>query len=206
MRIVQSAKEFGKTRSLALMGLLLGLRLAIGFISDIQVTENLRISFTIFPTTVACMLFGPVPGAIMGAAADILGLILKPTGPYFFGYTLDAMVAGFIYGQSFYKRKKIGPIRVMVTLLLVAVVVNLGMNTSWICIQYGVKDIKIFFTDLPKAISMFSAKFKAIFMGRLIKNAVQYPVNVVGVFFILQGVRMVLKSLLPERASAMNNK
>lgn len=44
------------------------------------------------------MLFGPVVGGIMGGIGDILKFLIKPTGPYFFGYTLNAMLGPVIYG------------------------------------------------------------------------------------------------------------
>lgn len=191
MRLKESAKEFGNLKSLVAMAMLLALRLALGFVTTIQVTENLKIGFTIFPTTVACMLFGPVAGAVMGGTADILGLMLKPTGPFFPGYTLDSMVAGFIYGYSFYKREKLTVVRVALTLATVTVLVNLCMTTSWICIQYGVKDFSLFFSDSTAAWQSFFAKFRAIFWGRAIKNVCLYPVNTIGVYFLLNAVRRV---------------
>ncbi|MCH5272418.1 MAG: folate family ECF transporter S component [Lachnospiraceae bacterium] len=191
MRLKESAKEFSSLKSLVAMAMLLALRLALGFVTTIQVTENLKIGFTIFPTTLACMMFGPIPGAVMGGAADLLGFVLKPTGAFFPGYTLDSMVAGFIYGYSFYKREKITPVRVALTLAAVTVLVNLCMTTSWISIQYGVKDFSLFFSNSAAAWQSFFKKFQAIFAGRAIKNACLYPVNVVGVYLLLTAVRRV---------------
>ncbi len=144
MRIKESAKEFGKTKSLVAMAMLLALRLALGYVTNIQLTESIKIGFTIFPTTVACMMFGPMPGLVMGGVADLIGFFLKPTGPFFPGYTLDSMVAGFIYGCFFYRREKLSLWRVMAALATVTVVVNLCMTTSWVSIQYGVKDFGLF--------------------------------------------------------------
>lgn len=189
MRIKESAKEFGKTKSLVAMAMLLALRLALGYVTNIQLTESIKIGFTIFPTTVACMMFGPIPGAVMGGAADLIGFLLKPTGPFFPGYTLDSMVAGFIYGCFFYRREKLTLWRVMGALAAVTVVVNLCMTTGWISIQYGVKDIGLFFTDGTAAWESFRLKFTAIFGSRLFKNAVMYPINVAGVYFIITAVR-----------------
>ncbi|MGN1084826.1 MAG: folate family ECF transporter S component [Lachnospiraceae bacterium] len=191
MRFKESAKEFGSLKSLVAMAMLLALRLALGFATTVQVTENLKIGFTIFPTTVACMLFGPVPGAVMGGAADLLGFFLKPTGAFFPGYTLDCIVAGLIYGYSFYKREKLSLLRVALTLAAVTVIVNLCMTTSWICIQYGVKDFSLFFSDSAAAWQSFFKKLRAIFEGRAIKNACLYPVNVAGVYLLLTAVRRV---------------
>lgn len=187
----KSALELLNTQSLALIAMFLGVRIALGFLTDIQLTESIKISFTIFPTTIACMMFGPVPGMVMGGAADLIGFYLKPTGPFFPGYTLDAIVAGMIYGLYFYKREKISIFRVMAALATVVVFVNLCMTTSWISIQTGVKDFGMFFRDSDAAWESFTRKFKLIFEGRAIKNAIQYPVNVIGVFFIMTAVREV---------------
>lgn len=192
MRLKESAKEFENLKSLVAMAMLLALRLALGFATTVQITENLKIGFTIFPTTVACMLFGPVAGAFMGGAADLLGFMMKQTGGSFFpGYTLDSMVAGFIYGYSFYKREKIGVVRVALTIAAVTVLVNLCMTTSWLCIQYGVKDFRLFFSSSAEAWQSFSKKFQAIIKGRAIKNACLYPVNTAGVYLLLTAVRRV---------------
>ena len=191
MRIKESAKEFGKTKSLVAMAMLLALRLALGYVTNIQLTESIKIGFTIFPTTVACMMFGPMPGLVMGGAADLIGFFLKPTGPFFPGYTLDSMVAGFIYGCFFYRREKLTLWRVMAALATVTVVVNLCMTNSWISIQYGVKDFGLFFRDTGAAWESFRLKFAAIFSGRFIKNAIMYPINVLGVSLILFAVRSI---------------
>ncbi len=189
MRIKKSAKEFGSTKSLVAMAMLLALRLALGYVTNIQLTESIKIGFTIFPTTIACMMFGPIPGLAMGGAADLIGFIIKPTGPFFPGYTLDSMVAGFIYGCFFYRREKITIWRVLTALATVTVVVNLCMTTSWISIQYGVKDFGMFFRDGAAAWESFRLKFALIFGDRFIKNAIMYPINVIGVYFFLTAVR-----------------
>lgn len=191
MRIKESAKEFGKTKSLVAMAMLLALRLALGYVTNIQLTESIKIGFTIFPTTIACMMFGSVPGLVMGGAADLIGFFLKPTGPFFPGYTLDSMVAGFIYGCFFYRREKLTLWRVMAALATVTVVVNLCMTTSWISVQYGVKDFGMFFRDGAAAWESFRLKFSLIFWDRFIKNAIMYPINVIGVYFFLTAVREV---------------
>lgn len=191
MRIKESAKEFGNLKSLVAMAMLLALRLALGFATNIQLTESIKIGFTIFPTTVACMLFGPIPGMVMGGAADLLGFVMKPTGPFFPGYTLDSMVAGFLYGLFFYRREKITLWRVLAALATVTVLVNLCMTTSWVSIQYGVKDFGLFFRDGTAAWESFTTKFAAIFGGRLLKNACMYPINVLGVFVVMTAVRRI---------------
>jgi ECF transporter S component (folate family) len=171
------------------MAMLLALRLALGFVTNIQITADIKIGFTIFPTTIACMMFGPLPGMAMGGAADLLLFAMKPTGAFFPGYTLDSMVAGFIYGCFFYRREKITLWRVMAALVTVTVIVNLCMTTSWLAIQLGVKDFSLFFNDSAVAWESFTKKFRLMFEGRFIKNAIMYPINVIGVYFFMTAVR-----------------
>ena len=51
------------------------------------------------------MLFGPVVGGIMGGVADIIKYLLKPTGPFFFGFTFNAILGAVIYGVMLYKSR-----------------------------------------------------------------------------------------------------
>ena len=191
MRLKESAKELGNLKSLVAMAMLLALRVALGFVTTIQITDSIKIGFTIFPTTVACMLFGPVPGMVMGGAADLIGFFLKPTGAFFPGYTLDSMVAGFIYGCFFYRREKLPLAQVVSALATVTFVVNLCMTTSWLAIQLGVGDIGLFFSDSAQAWESFTKKFELLLGGRAVKNICMFPINVAGVYFILNAVRRI---------------
>ncbi len=189
MRIRKSAKEFGNTKSLVAMAMLLALRLALGYVTNIQLTENIKIGFTIFPTTIACMMFGPIPGAVMGGAADLIGFVLRPTGAFFPGYTLDSIVAGFLYGCFFYRREKISLWRVMAALATVTVIVNLCMTTSWRAIQISLTDFGMFFRDGAAAWKKYLTTFATIIGERALKNLIMYPINVIGVYFFLTAVR-----------------
>ena len=191
MRIKESAKEFGNIKSLVAMAMLLALRLALGYVTNIQLTENIKIGFTIFPTTIACMMFGPVPGAVMGAAADLIGFFLKPTGAFFPGYTLDSIVAGFLYGCFFYRREKITLWRVLAALATVTVIVNLFMTTSWRAIQISLTDFGMFFRDGAEAWKKYATTFGTIIGARTLKNLIMYPINVLGVFVLMTAVRKI---------------
>ena len=71
---------------------------------SIQVTDSLRISVSFIANVAAGCLFGPVMGFVCGGIGDIIQFVLKPTGPYFPGWTLSAALAGFIYGAFLYKK------------------------------------------------------------------------------------------------------
>lgn len=195
-RFRQSGNEVKNLHSLVAIALLLALRIALGYVTTIQISDSIKIGYTIFPTTILSMMFGPVAGGIAGGVADLLGYFLKPSGAFFPGYTLDSIVAGMIYGISFYKREKITPVRVALTLLSVTVIVNLCMTTTWISIQYAMKSVPDILSNPAAAFQDFSIKFLAILPTRIIKNLIMLPINTIGVYFILQAVRKVVPKVV----------
>ena len=90
-QFVDSWHELRKTKVMAVAAMLIAIGVILGFFS-VQLTEFIRIGFSGIPNELASMLFGPVVGGIMGGIGDILKFLIKPTGPYFFGYTLNAML------------------------------------------------------------------------------------------------------------------
>lgn len=99
-QFVDSWHELRKTKVMAVAAMLIAIGVILGFFS-VQLTEFIRIGFSGIPNELASMLFGPVVGGIMGGIGDILKFLIKPTGPYFFGYTLNAMLGPVIYGNFF---------------------------------------------------------------------------------------------------------
>ncbi len=65
---------------------------------------NMRIGFAFLPIAIAGVLYGPVPAALVGAAGDILGMLLFPSGPYFPGFTLTAALTGAVFGIFLYNK------------------------------------------------------------------------------------------------------
>ena len=53
--------------------------------------QGLRISFGEVPIILAGYMFGPVVGGITGIAADILGMLINPQGPYYPGFTISSI-------------------------------------------------------------------------------------------------------------------
>ena len=101
---VDSAKEFKNLKSVIMAALLVALHTVFAMFLSIQVTDSLRISVSFIANVAAGCLFGPVMGFVCGGIGDIIQFILKPTGPYFPGWTLSAALAGFIYGAFLYKK------------------------------------------------------------------------------------------------------
>jgi len=118
----------------------------------------LSISFAYLPVALAAMLYGPVPGAIVCAAADFLGALLFPSGPLDLRFTLIAALKGFIYG-FFLSKPGFGRGRAISAQALVTVICHLVLNTLLISTIIG----KGFFALLPL---------------RVLKNLLFFPVEV----------------------------
>jgi ECF transporter S component (folate family) len=63
----------------------------------VQVSENLRIYFSFNFTALFSCIGGPVMALISGFCADIISFMLFPSGAFFFGYTLSAMLGAFLF-------------------------------------------------------------------------------------------------------------
>ena len=91
-------------RVLTVSAMMLALATILGFLK-VPVTQLIELRFAFLPIACTGMLFGPAVGGIVGGMSDILGFIVKPTGPYFPGFTITAAAAGAIYGLFLYGKE-----------------------------------------------------------------------------------------------------
>ena len=162
---LSSVRELASPKNLALCGVMGALSMVLGIVASIQIGPYIRIGFSGLPNRIVECLFGPVIGCIFGGTMDILKFIAKPDGPFFFGFTFDAMLAGVLYGSILYKKPVTIP-RVFVAELAAKVIVNCGFNTLWISVLYG-------------------KGFLAILPMRLLKNAIMLPIDTIITFAML---------------------
>jgi ECF transporter S component (folate family) len=131
-----SAKELKKPVTVAITAMLLALNMAIKSFT-IPVGSFMKIGFSFLTNAVCGMLYGPIAAGLMAGVGDIIGYMMNPMGqPWFPGFTLNAVLAGMIYGVFFYK-KKITFARALTAKVLVSVVVNVILGTLWLYILYG---------------------------------------------------------------------
>ncbi|MBP3853015.1 MAG: folate family ECF transporter S component, partial [Erysipelotrichaceae bacterium] len=83
---------------LVAMGILLGL-------FKIPLSETIQIYFSFLAVAVSGFLYGPAIGFLVGALTDLGSFLVRPTGPFFIGFTLTAGLAGLIYGILLYKKE-----------------------------------------------------------------------------------------------------
>ena len=162
---LSSMRELASPKNLALCGVMGALSMVLGIVASIQIGPYIKIGFSGLPNRIVECLFGPVIGCIFGGTMDILKFIAKPDGPFFFGFTFDAMLAGVLYGSILYKKPVTIP-RVFVAELAAKIIVNCGFNTLWISVLYG-------------------KGFLAILPMRLLKNAIMLPIDTIITFAML---------------------
>lgn len=164
-QFVDSFNELKHVKCIAVTAMLMALGIVLGYFS-VQITQFMRVGFSFIANELVALLFGPVVGGIMGGAVDILKYIMKPTGPFFFGWTLNAILSAVIYGIAFY-HKPISFWRILIAKVVVAVIVNMLLGTYWLSIMYG-------------------KGFLALLPARALKQLATVPVESVLLFVIMK--------------------
>lgn len=112
--------------------------------------EMVKIGLGFIGSVLLAYLFGPLWGTIGGGITDLIAsAIFGNQGGFFIGFTLTAMSGPFIYSLFLYQ-KPVRIWRVVVATLLVTLLVNIGMNTLWVHLLYGVNLQAAFWERLPK--------------------------------------------------------
>ena len=128
--------------------MLLAIAVILSFFK-ISLTEVMEIRFSNIPVAVAGMLFGPGVGGVVGALSDILGYVVRPTGPYIPGFTLSAALSGVIFGLLLGKEKISVP-RIVLACVIYQVFDSLLLGALWLHILYGAPYWTLVVTRLPK--------------------------------------------------------
>ncbi len=114
-----------RTRKLVVCGLLLALSVVLKIVFEVYIPigglPTLRINLTALPIFLSGILAGPVFGFAVGALSDILCFLIKPSGPYFPGFTIVSALTGLLPGLIFAFKDKI-KIRFQWFNLIIAVV------------------------------------------------------------------------------------
>ena len=180
-----SLEELKHVNTVTVMAMFAAISVVLGYFT-LVLGDYLKIGFSTIANQFVYYLFGPVAGGLFGGALDILKYIIRPTGAYFPGFTLGAMIGGILYGCFLYK----GPIslaRVLVAELTVSIVCNMLLGTLWLSMLYG----KAFMALLPM---------------RVFKNVIMWPVNsmlfyTIGKTLEASGIFRLLKTVGRKRAA-----
>ena len=148
----ESYRELRRVRTVTTAAMLMAVSVILGYFT-IEAGPYLKIGFGSVVNQFVYYLFGPVTGAVYGGVL----CLIRPTGPFHPGFTLNAILAGVIYGTVLYRR----PLtfrRALAGHFLVAVICNVCLGTLWL--------------------SMMSGKAVLVLIpARLLKNILMWPVE-----------------------------
>ena len=165
-------------KAVAILAVFLAIRTILGLPGlTIYLAPNFKlITFAYVTDALAAMFFGPVAGLAFGFAGDLLGFMVSPVAGYFPGFTISEMVTCFLFACFFFKRKVTLPRIIAVWLLNLAIVI-LGLNSLWLMLWAGQSAGQVFA------------------FARVINNAVQSPLHIAILYFILTRIRRLEKHL-----------
>ncbi len=90
---MQKSKALLSTKTLAYCAMLVALGVVLSRLAGFMPSEYSRYSIGMVPTFLAGLLFGPVPGMLVGFAADFIGCLFSP-----YGYNPIFGVSPILYG------------------------------------------------------------------------------------------------------------
>lgn len=207
----KSALELKSVKCIVVTGLLIALELAIKQLT-IRVTPDLKISFAFLAKACIGMLYGPTVGFLAGGVSDVVSFFMKPQSDAFSPlFTLQECLAGMLYGLFLYKlrmsrisfkdkvqfkqsvkdngkqmlRIALGKLSVTVGINLLytpfALVVNNSMTAgAWVWGSVLVK-----------------------YPARLLKSAIQYPVDCVMLMLVLPIVATAYYAVFKENKKSI---
>ena len=177
--VKSSVHELKNVTTIAVCGLLIALNAVFGLLT-IVISNILQIRFSFLTIAASGMLYGPVVGGMVGAVGDIVNYMLRPSGPFFPGFTLNAILSGFIYGLILYK-KPVTVWRVLAANTIVMLLVNYLLNSLWLSMMYG-------------------QAFLAILSVRIVTNLFLLPINVAMLYTLIKFIQKLPVFRLKKRS------
>ena len=123
-----------KTKTLVLLALLMAVHVILSMFF-IQVADNLRIYFTYVVVVTIAIIFKPSIAITYAFVEDLVAFFLFPTGPFFMGYTLSAVVSMCIY--SFFLKDVVNTKRIFIAKALVNLISNVALGSLWSAMLYS---------------------------------------------------------------------
>lgn len=183
-------QDMRRNKKIILAAVCLALRLVLSRFLSIK-TPIVVISFGFIPAALAAIYLGWKWTVLINVLGDLIGALLFPTGPFFIGYTISAGLAGLIYGLLLFKPRPDAIserqfiLRTVIAVVLIAVVINIGLNTFWISITAG------------KA-------FWPLLATRIVKELIMIPVQVSIIIVLEKVLRPTAQKYLYQKSSAQH--
>lgn len=136
----------------------------------ISLTPTLRISFAFVALALSCALYGFWPNMILCVAADFLGYLVHPDGPYVPMFAAILMVRAFIYVLFFYRQKEIPVWKILAAQALTVIICNILLNPLLLQMMYG-------------------TPYWMLASGRLLKSLIMYPIECALLYLAFRAAR-----------------
>lgn len=147
------------TRMITVIGLLVAIEVVLSRFLSIN-APSVKIGFAFVPCALCAMLFGLGPTVILEVLADLLGATLFPSGSFFPGFTLTALLRGLSYGLLLGKKQT--PARILLCVMFNQLVLGLCVNTLWISILYGSPFGALLVTRVVQCLVLIPVEFVVI--------------------------------------------
>lgn len=137
-KFIKSAELLKKPQNLAVCGMLLALRIVIGYFSNLTlaISPDIKIGFSFLPVAIAGILCGPVASGVIGALGDVFCFLLAPMGAYFPGWTINGLLVGLLYGMFLFESKRFIP-SLVICEIVAGVFVEIALGSLWLYIQFS---------------------------------------------------------------------
>ena len=162
------------TKMLVIAAVLVALHIVLSRFLSIN-AWNLKIGFAFVSIFVAAYFYGPVFSTVVAVIADILGALLFPSGPFFPGFTVSAVLTGLLFGLMLYK-KQTTP-RIIITVLINQLVIGLVVNTYWLAVLFG-------------------STFSAVVVTRIVQCMIMIPVEFVTISLLMKKLPLLKREVL----------
>ena len=155
--------------SLVKAAMLTALSIILSRFFGIFITPTIKFSFGHLPLMLAGIMLGPIPGALAGLAADLIGVVINAGGTPHLGFTLVSVLTGFVPGliAKYGKEKNISTkVQVALMILFVFYFCHLFINTLWLC-------------------QLYNTPYVIMLTSRFIKVLIDGIINYILVYFIV---------------------
>lgn len=150
-------KQKFSTRDIVLCGILIAISIVLTRMFAFMLGGGtIRISFGNVPIALAGILLGGAPGFLVGAIADVLGVMILSQGTPHIGFTLSSALQGLIPAlvlhKAYYDKKTSNQklfVLVTTSIVLSSLVVSIGLDTLWLSQLFSTPFLVLLPSRLP---------------------------------------------------------
>ena len=129
------SKSRKSVQMLVIIAMMIALEVVLSRFLSISIGDSLKFAFNFVPVCVIAYLYGPIASMLVAGLGDLLGSLLFPVGPPFYGFTLTAALTGLCFG--FFLHKKYNFLRILFGVVIVQIALTLFLDALWFNLFYG---------------------------------------------------------------------